>query len=136
MLIAAALTTVLVAAAAVPAQAGTRKQMVRAINYVRSWHHRRQLMLSGALSAGAEAWARSLMRSQVLVHASLHSGEGEIIEWHTGSRARVNRTVIEWWHSTEHRRVMMAREFHRVGVGRAVGTYGGRRCTIWVVRFS
>jgi uncharacterized protein YkwD len=68
-------------------------------------------------------------------HAAIPVGEGEIIEWHTGGSARVTTTVMEWWHSAEHRRVMMVGGFHRAGAGRATGIYDGRRCTIWVVRF-
>jgi uncharacterized protein YkwD len=133
VLIVAALLTLAVSAAAPAAQAGQRRQMIRTINYVRSWSHRHPLRYSERLSRGAAAWARHLMRSQYLGHAS--GPQGEVIEWHTGGSARVSRTVIEWWHSTGHRHVMLGR-FRRAGAGRAVGTYGGRRCTIWVVRFA
>jgi uncharacterized protein YkwD len=133
MLVAAALMTLVVGAAAPGAQAGTRKQIIRKINYVRSWSHRRPLHFSGRLSRRAAAWARHLMRAQYLGHAS--GVQGEVIEWHTGPRAQINRTVIEWWHSSGHRRVMLG-NFRRAGAGRAVGMFGGRRCTIWVVRFA
>jgi uncharacterized protein YkwD len=136
MLIAAALVTLVVCAGAPAAQAGSRKQMVRSINYVRSWTHRHQLRFSQRLSRGASGWARSLMRRDTLAHSSnLRQGEGEIIEWHTGAAPNVNSTVMEWWHSSEHRRVMLG-HFRRAGVGRAVGYFGGQRSTIWVVRFS
>src|SRR3954453_3915648 len=137
MLIAAALTT-LVVGSATPAQAGSRKHMVRAINYVRGWSHRHHLHFSPRLSRGAASWARHLMRRDVLAHSSraLRRHEGEIIEWHSGRRARVHKTVVEWWNSPPHRIVMLARRYHRAGAGRAVGYIGGRRCTIWVVRFA
>lgn len=137
MLIAAALTTCVVSASApAAAQAGTRKQMVRTINYVRSWSHRHNLTLSRRLSRGAAAWARLLMRRNVLAHSSrLPTGEGEIIEWHTGASPDVNGTVMEWWHSAGHRRVMLG-NFRHAGVGRAVGYFGGEQSTIWVVRFA
>jgi uncharacterized protein YkwD len=138
MLIAAALTAIVVSVSApAPALAGTRKQMIRAINYVRSWSHRRHVRYSSLLSSGAASWARDLMRRDVLQHSgrAVSRGEGEIIEWHTGGRARLNRTVIEWWHSPEHRAVMLG-HYRRAGAGRAVGYFGGRRCTIWVVRFA
>ena len=139
MLVAAALTTIVVGVATPePANAGSRKQMIRAINYVRGWSHRRHLHLSRRLSRGASSWARHLMRRDVLAHSSraLRRHEGEIIEWHSGRRAHVNKTVIEWWHSPAHRTVMLARRYRRAGAGRAVGYIGGRRCTIWVVRFA
>jgi uncharacterized protein YkwD len=107
--------------------------MIRTINHVRSSNHRNHLRFSQRLSRGAAAWARHLMRAQYLGHAS--GQQGEVIEWHTGGGAQVNRTVTEWWHSTGHRQVMLG-QYRRAGAGRAVGTFGGRRCTIWVVRFA
>ena len=133
MLIAAALTTLVVVIAAPAAQAGTRKQMIRTINNARTWTHRHHLRYSGRLSRGASAWARHLMRRQILAHAS--HVQGEIIEWHTGARAQVKRTVTEWLHSSGHRQVMLG-HYRRAGAGRAVGYFGGQRCTIWVVRFA
>ena len=136
--IAAALATGVVSLATPAAQAGPRKQMVRAINSVRSWSHRRHVYFSRRLSGGAGSWARHLMRRDVLAHSSraLRRGEGEIIEWHTGGRARVRRTVREWLNSPEHRAVMLAHGYRHAGAGRAVGYIGGHRSTIWVVRFS
>jgi uncharacterized protein YkwD len=138
MLFAAALPALVVCAATPPAQAGTRRQMIRAINNVRGWTHRPGLHFSRRLSAGAASWARSLMRRDVLAHSSraLRRREGEIIEWHTGPRARIDRTVREWLRSSEHRVVMLNPRFARAGAGRAVGYMNGRRCTIWVVRFA
>ena len=137
VLIAAALMTVAVSVSTPPAEAGPRKQMVRAINYVRSWSHRRPLEFSSRLSRGAAGWARHLMQRNVLAHSgrARSRGEGEVIEWHTGAAANVDRTVMEWWHSTGHRRVVLGR-FRQAGAARAVGYFGGRRCTIWVVRFA
>jgi uncharacterized protein YkwD len=133
-LIAAALTTLaVVAAVPAAAHAGQRKQMIRNINYVRGWNHMRALNFSRRLSRGAAAWARHLMRAQMLAHAA--GQQGEVIEWHTGGRAMIRRTVIEWWHSSGHRHVMLG-HYRRAGAGKAVGYFGGRRCTIWVVRFG
>jgi uncharacterized protein YkwD len=133
MLIAAVLMMLVVSATAPAAQAGQRKQMVRNINDVRGWRHLHGVQLSRRLSRGAAAWARHLMQIQTLAHAS--GQQGEIIEWHTGGAAMIRRTVIEWWESSGHRRVMMG-HYRRAGVGKAVGYYGGRLCTIWVVRFA
>jgi len=112
--------------------------MVRKINEVRSSSDRRPLSFSRRLSSGAASWARHLVRRNLLEHsyAAISRGEGEIIEWHTGGRALVTRTVIEWWQSVAHRRVMLGRGYRRAGAGRAVGYMGGRLCTIWVVRFA
>jgi uncharacterized protein YkwD len=138
MLVAAALTTAVVGVAAPATQAGQRKQMVRAVNYVRSWGHHRQLRFSPRLARGAASWARSLMRRDVLAHSAraIRRHEGEVIEWHTGRRAAINKVVIEWLHSPAHRRVMLARGYRRAGAGKAVGYMNGRKSTIWVVRFA
>lgn len=140
MLVAAALMTAVVglAAPATPAEATTRTKMVRAINYVRSWNQRPRLRYSPRLSRQAARWARQLMRRKVLAHSSgaIRRRQGEVIEWHTGPRARVDKTVIEWWRSPVHRSVILARRYRRAGAGRAVGYIGGRRCTIWVARFA
>jgi uncharacterized protein YkwD len=133
MLFSAALMTIVICIAAPAAQAGTRTKMIRTINYVRALHHIHSLRYSKRLSRGAAAWARSLMNRQMLGHAS--GVQGEIIEWHTGARAQIKHTVVEWWNSSSHREVMMG-HFRRAGAGRAVGYFGGRRCTIWVVRFA
>jgi len=133
MLIAAALATVVVCAAAPAAHAGQRRQMVRTINDARAWTHHHRLHFSERLSRGAAAWARHLMQNQILGHAS--HVQGEIIEWHTGARGQVRRTVTEWLNSPGHRHVMLG-PFRRIGAGKAVGNCGGRRCTIWVVRFG
>lgn len=108
--------------------------MVRTINFVRSWGHVHGLRHSPRLSAKANSWARHLMRTRSLYHS--RSAQGEVIEYHTGGRPRIRATVGEWLRSPGHRTVMMARKFHAVGAGRAVGNFGGRRVTIWVVRFA
>jgi len=112
--------------------------MIRAINHARAWSHRRHVHFSRRLSHGASAWAHLLVRRNLLAHSAraVRHGEGEIIEWHTGRRARVHRTIVEWLHSAEHRHVMLTPRYRRAGAGRAVGYMGGRRCTIWVVRFA
>jgi uncharacterized protein YkwD len=127
------LLTVVVCAAAPAAHAGQRRQMVRTINDARAWTHHHRLRFSRRLSRGAAAWAQHLMRNQILGHAS--HVQGEIIEWHTGGAAQVRSTVTEWLNSPGHRHVMLA-NFGRAGAGKAVGYFGGLRCTIWVVRFG
>jgi uncharacterized protein YkwD len=139
MLLAALLATAVISVAApTAADAGTRRQMVNAINYVRGWGHIRGLHYSGKLSRGASSWARHLMRRNVIAHSAraIRRHEGEVIEWHTGRRAKVNKVVMEWLHSSGHRHVMLGRGYRRAGAGRAVGYIGGHRCTIWVVRFA
>jgi uncharacterized protein YkwD len=136
MLIAAALATVVVSVAApATANAGQRKQMVRAINSARSWSNHQSVDFSRRLSRACAAWARNLMNRKVLSHASLHDGQGEIIEWHSGAGAQIGQTVREWLASPEHKHVILGR-FTRAGAAKAVGYMNGERSTIWVVRFA
>jgi uncharacterized protein YkwD len=138
-LFAAALSTLVVGASApAAANSGQRGQMVRAINFVRGWSHRRSLDYSDRLSGGAAAWARSLMRRDVLAHSGNARArhEGEVIEWHTGSRSHINGTVMAWLASPAHKAVMLARGYRRAGAGKAVGSMNGQRSVIWVVRFA
>jgi uncharacterized protein YkwD len=131
-------TAAITVAAPTAADAGQRRQMIRAINFVRGWSHHRSLGFSGRLSSGAASWARHLMRTDVLAHsaAAMRRREGEVIEWHTGPRASVNKVVMEWLNSAAHRRVMLSRGYRRAGAGKAVGWMRGRKSTIWVVRFA
>ena len=135
LLLAAAVASVFLA---VPppqrANAGARTQMVRAINFVRGWSHHRALDHSPRLSRAATRWARHLMRRNVLAHSS--AATGEVLEWHTGGRPLVNRTVMSWLGSPPHRRVMLADRFRRAGAGKAEGYMNGQWSVIWVVRFA
>jgi uncharacterized protein YkwD len=133
VLIAAALTTVTVGAAAPASASPGQRKMIRTINNARALSHHRALRFSRRLSHGASAWANYLMRRQMFSHAA--GQQGEIMEWHTGGAAMVRRTVIEWLNSSGHRRVMLG-NYRSAGAGKAVGYFGGQRCTIWVVRFA
>jgi uncharacterized protein YkwD len=128
----------MLSATPIPAEASTRGQMIRAINFVRSWSHARSLHASTRLSRGARSWARHLMRRNVLAHSSgaMRRNEGEVLEWHTGPRAKVKDVVMEWLNSPGHRQVMLSRGYRRIGAGRAVGSMSGQRSTVWVVRFA
>lgn len=134
MLLAALLATLLIVVSAPPAEAGLRGRMVRTINFVRGASHVRGLSYSNRLARGASAWARHLIAANYLGHS--HRAQGEIIEWHTGTRAQVQKVVMEWLNSASHREVMLARCFRRAGAGIAIGRMGGQWATVWVVRFS
>lgn len=135
LLLAAALASVFFAVP-VPerADAGVRKQMVRTINFVRGWGDHNRLRYSPRLSRSATRWARYLMRRDVLAHGSAASGE--VIEWHPGTRALVNDTVMSWLGSPPHRRLLLSDRFRRAGAGKAEGYMNGQRSVIWVVRFA
>ena len=127
-------SAVMLLVGAFPASAGTRESMVRAIENVRG----HQLRFSQRLSAAAAGWARHLFQAGVLAHSSraIRAGEGEVIEWHTGSAANISGVVQEWLASPDHRPVLLNGIWRRAGAGRAVGVMDGSRSTIWVVRFA
>ena len=134
MLLAAMLASAIFMLMSAPAQAGSRRAMVRAIAGVRGSH----LRFSQKLSAAAAGWARHLFQAGVLAHSRRAIGchEGEVIEWHTGNAANVGGVIREWLASPEHRPVLLNGIWRRAGAGRAVGYMNGRRSTIWVVRFA
>jgi uncharacterized protein YkwD len=139
MLLAALLATMLISLGLIaPAEAGnSRGHMLNQINRARAWAHIRGLRYSSRIAQGASAWARHLMASNTLAHSALRAGvcEGEIIEWHTGTRANIARVVNEWLASPEHHAVMLDGGFRSAGAGIAVGRMGGQWATVWVVRF-
>ena len=135
LLLAGMLASVLIAVPApARAEAGARKQMVRAINFVRGWGDHNRLRFSDRLSDRAARWARYLMRRDMLAHST--TAQGEVLEWHTGSQNRVNQTVMSWLDSPPHRNVILSNRFRSAGAGKAEGYVNGQRSVIWVVRFA
>jgi uncharacterized protein YkwD len=134
MLLAALVTTALLVFCTPAADAGVRARMVKTINFVRGASHIRGLGYSQRLARSATAWARHLIAANMLAHS--HRAQGEVIEWHTGTRTQVKNVVLEWLNSPEHRAVMLERGFRRAGAGMAIGRMGGQWATIWVVQFS
>jgi uncharacterized protein YkwD len=112
--------------------------MIRTINSVRSWTHVHGVRFSQGLSRGAAAWARHLISAGVLAHSggAMRRHEGEVIEWHIGCKASIEKVVQEWMNSPEHRPVLLAGDYRVAGAGRAIGWMNGHRSTIWVVRFA
>jgi uncharacterized protein YkwD len=129
------------AAMTIPAPAASAdpgNDMVGQVNDARGLNGLGRTHFSSRLSRAARAWARHLMSNGRLAHSvrAMRCGQGEVIEWHTGTAPQVPTVVSEWLGSSGHRRVMLRSGWHKVGAGRAVGTFGGQRSTIWVVRFA
>ena len=126
------------AATAAPAEPA----MVDAINAARARHGLRPLRLAPSLARSSRAFAGHLMRTDYFGHAARIRASprfralGEILALHTSPRPHRRWTVSRWMNSPGHRAVILSRAFSRVGAGRAVGRFGGRRTTIWVAQFG
>jgi uncharacterized protein YkwD len=138
MLLAAALT-VLLATLAIGVSASDARsssaRMVGALNHARSSHGVRRVHRSRRLSRRCRAFASYLVRHRTVRHSRNNMRTrryGEIIEFHSGSRAGVRHAVRAWLGSPGHRAVLLSGGYRRAGAGRA--TNGSM--TIWVVRFA
>ena len=112
-----------------------------AINQIRANAGLRQLKQSGRLVRSSAARAELMMRENFFAHPARLSVPtfdrvGEILELHGGRRARMSHVLDRWLNSYGHRAVMMSARYRWIGAARAVGRYGGRLATIWVVRFG
>ena len=127
-----------------PAAASTARRgdsMMDAINYVRGVAGLRPLRHSRRLTRSSAARANVMMQRDFFAHPARlrvpsFDSVGEVLELHTGRRARVNRTLRRWADSPAHHAVLTSRRFRWVGAARAIGRFRGRRATIWVVRFG
>jgi len=116
--------------------------MVHEINKFRAAHGLPRVHLSNSLSRGSRSYARRLIARNDFRHArnigagGRFSSLGEVLEMHTGQRAKVRFALRAWKNSPGHRAVLLHRGFHLVGAGFHTGTWRGMRATIWVGRFG
>jgi uncharacterized protein YkwD len=140
-------TTVLVALAvllvAAPASASPASDTLQALNAARAARGVEPLRADARLARAARAHARDMVARGYFGHVS-PTGEdlrsrvartgwlrrrpvwrlGENIAWGTGRLGTPRATVAAWMHSPEHRRLLLARDLHAVGIGVARGTPG------------
>ena len=124
---------------AASAQADPTDAMVAEINTARRAHGLRPVRVSRVLTASSRAYARYLISRDVFGHAARIAGfrtAGEVLELHSGSRARIRGALRAWLRSPGHRAVLLSSRYRYVGVGRAVGRWRGMRATIWVGRLG
>jgi uncharacterized protein YkwD len=138
-----AVSVALGVAPAAPASAGEAEgEMVTAINGIRHAHGLPRLRPAESLFDSAARYARRMMRTGYFGHLSRipvaprWRSAGEALEWHTGWRLTPRRTVDEWMASPDHRAILLARRYTRIGVGHARGRYRGRRATMWVAHLA
>jgi uncharacterized protein YkwD len=116
--------------------ASTGEQLLlREINRARAANGVPPLRADGRLQAAAAAHSRDM-----LVHGYLGHGDfgrrlqsygvrrraiGENLAWGRGGAVRARYVVSQWMNSDWHRSNLLSREFRRVGIGIAVGSFGG-----------
>ena len=127
--------------AAVGGSRGDRlqEQAQARINALRARSGLPALRRSENLTRSASAYARYMLRNDYFGHlpriraSRRFSSVGEIILLHRGARGQPRLAVSGWAGSPGHRSVMLSSRYHRIGVGKASGSFRGRRVTTWVV---
>ena len=145
----AALVAAATLALALPiAAAGARSRrpaaaIERAIDHARARHGLRALRHSRALARVAGAHSHAMLRANVLTHGAFvarvrpaaHTRTiGEALGW--TSRCSARRIVGMWLASPVHRELLLARRFHRVGVGVRTGRLGRVRACVVTADFA
>jgi uncharacterized protein YkwD len=103
----------------------TEAAILRAMNSVRARHGLPRLRIDPALARAADAHSAAMLRSGVFSHGSVQTrlrrytrkrAIGETLAWM--SRCNSRMVVSMWLRSAAHRRILLAREFRNVGVGK------------------
>ena len=116
--------------------------MVAEINDARRSQGVPALRESPLLSESSSSYSRYMLARDYFGHLSSvrasnkFSLKGEILAWHSGSKARVGPTLRSWLGSPSHRRVILHPSMRYVGAGMARGRLGGGDATVWTVHFG
>ncbi len=110
------------------------------LNDIRRQHHLPPFTFSSALRSAAREHSADMLAHQYFEHDSpsetfdhrirrhLNSSlVGENIAWGTGRYSTPAGLVKLWMHSAPHRRIILMRGLHRVGLGVAIGSFDGSR---------
>ena len=134
-----ALALVLPAAAAT---ASPTSAMIHKVNAYRAQHGLRPVRSNGSLMHSASAYSGYLMSTGFFGHLSRIRASsrfhtlGEILEIHSGDRAKIALTFRDWINSPEHRAIILMPTFRFVGAGFTEGRFHGVPATIWVMHFG
>ena len=147
---------VVLAASGVASAATTppRKQLLHALNQVRTAYGMPKLLGAPALRAAALRHSEDMMARDYFAHTSptgstftyriVRSGfvsghvwrAGETLAWGIGSGAGAAATVAAWLRSPTHRAVVLAPGFRWVGIGRNCGRFVGHPgACVWTADF-
>jgi len=133
-LLAFALACLLAFACPATAAAGSEKSMLKQINAARAANGAPPVKLSRSLTSACRSYARKMARTGRFRHA--RNARGKEILAFTRGQTRMRWVIKAWLRSPVHRRVLIGKNFRRVGIGTKRGRVGGGRATVWVVRFS
>ena len=129
---------------------GTERKIIRLVNQIRARHGLRRLRVSPALARAAGVHSTDMLRGGFFGHAS---GDGTPmstrVKRYTNARwvgenlaivrrrrPGANRVVRMWMNSPGHRRVMLARNSRRIGVGRCTGRIGSVSAAVFTADFA
>jgi uncharacterized protein YkwD len=130
-------------AGAISFQASSEQQVLALLNQIRQQHHLPSLSSSAPLRTAARAHSLDMLRNAYFDHGS--AGEsadvrisrylkstltGEDIAFGVGPLGSPAGLVAQWMRSPEHRAVILMPGMRRVGLGIALGTFGGKRNTV------
>ena len=133
-LLAFVLACLLVVALPSTAAAGPEKNMLKQINAARAANGAPPVKLSRSLSSSCRSYAQKMARTGRFQHA--RDARGKEILAFTRGQTRMRWVIKAWLRSPVHRRVLIGKNFRRVGIGTKKGRVGGGSATVWVVRFA
>jgi uncharacterized protein YkwD len=139
------------AGAAGPRLTRAERAIVRAIDRHRADAGLRAVRSSRALARAADLHSREMLAANYFAHTS-RNGASFAARIHRFTRARrigetlgmvgscgrrgARRVVRMWMHSSLHRRILLTRGFHRVGVAMRSGRLGSRRACMVTADFA
>jgi uncharacterized protein YkwD len=125
----------------------TEHSFLVAVNGVRAQHHVGPVAVEPSLVRAARAHSGAMIRTGVLAHGDFvrrlvrfgaHGPVvGENLGWTVDDPAAVRRVVSWWLGSPRHREVLLRRGFRQIGIGVALGPFGGSpRCIVVTTDFE
>jgi uncharacterized protein YkwD len=115
-------------------QSGSEQQVLALLNQIRQQKGLANLTLSTPLRSAARSHSVDMLRTASFNHASPYGGgisrsgkalSGETIAWGVGSYGSPTGLVGQWMRSAGHRAVILTPGIRRVGIGIALGSFGG-----------
>jgi uncharacterized protein YkwD len=111
------------------------QNLLRSINQARARQGAPPLRIASALQRAARSHSRTMLRTGNFTHGDWYrrlrrygansQKLGETIAWGVGSEGTASAIVRTWLASPPHRSTLLDRGFRYVGVGVAVGSFGG-----------
>jgi uncharacterized protein YkwD len=116
----------------------TERVVLQLLNTIRREHNLPAFTFSSALRSAAREHSADMLARHYFDHDSpdetfdhrirRHLDStlvGENIAWGTGRYATPEGLVNLWMHSAAHRRIILMRSLHRIGLGVAIGSFDG-----------